>query len=376
MASVDIVEIEPGGDLREFLGVVDSIYADDRVFVRPLDFDLKQRLGPKNPFFGHGEARLFTAHRAGRAVGRVSASIDRLHLEKFGDQTGFFGFIDTIDDREVASALLESACGFLRERGMRRVLGPLSLSINEELGVLIDGFDAPSMILMPQHRPHQGGLIEAAGFRKAKDFYAWRYTIGDLPVRARRGHDQTAELPEVKSRPLDSSNVLRDVRVVVDVFQDAWSDNWGAVPFTPAEVEKMAEDFKLLLVPELTTVVEIDGEPAAFSIALPNVNEAIADLHGKLFPFGFAKLIYRLKFGGVKSARLVLLGIRKKYRHVRKYAGLSAYMYVQMHEGAKKKGIEWGELGWTLEDNGPMNAGIRMMGGQICKRYRVYERPL
>lgn len=366
----------PGGDLRDLLDVVDLIYADDPCFVRSLDFDMKQRLGPKNPFFGHGEAMLFTAHRNGGCVGRASASIDRLHLEKFQEKAGFFGFFDTIEDQEVATALLDATGQWLRDRGMERMRGPLSLSINEELGCLVEGFETPPMVYMPHHRPYQGGLIEGAGLKKLRDFYAWRYTVGDLPVRARRGHEQIAALPEIRYRYLDPKHVERDVRIVVDIFQDAWSDNWGAVPFTDAELKKMAEDFKLILVPEITTLVEIDGEPAAFAVALPNLNEAIRDLGGKLFPVGFAKLLWRVKVAGTRTARLALLGIRKKYRNQRKYAGLSAFMYVELHRGGAKKGIEWGELSWTLEDNGPVNAGIRMMGGEIYKRYRVYEREL
>src|SRR4029079_894080 len=181
MVAVEIREHEPGDDLSDFLEVVDGIYAGDPCFVRELDFDLKQRLGPKNPFFGHGEARLFTAHRDGRCVGRVSASIDRLHLDKFRDDTGFFGFLDTSEDEEVAAALLDRAGAWLKEHGIRRVIGPLSLCINEELGCLVEGYDTPPMMLMPHHRPYQGGLIEKSGFTKLKDFYAWRYKIGDLP---------------------------------------------------------------------------------------------------------------------------------------------------------------------------------------------------
>ncbi len=374
--AIEIRSTQPGGKLGDFFDVVDTVYADDPCFVRPLDFDMRQRLGPKNPFFGHGEALLFTAYADGRAVGRASASIDNLSLDKFNDDTGFFGFFDTIDDQAVATGLLDAACDWLRRRGMKRVVGPLSLSINEELGTLVEGFDTPPMLYMSHSRPYQGQLIEGAGFAKCKDFFAWRYRIGDLPRRALRGHEQIAALPEVKSRQLDPSHVERDVRLVLDIFEDAWSDNWGAVPFTGAELEKMADDFKMILVPELTCLVTIDGEPAAFSIALPNLNELIADLHGKLLPLGFIKLLWRLKVRGARSARLALLGVRKKYRHVRKYAGLSAFMYVEMHRGAKQKGVEWGELSWTLEDNGAVNAGIRMMGGEVYKRYRVYEKAL
>ncbi|HWP07385.1 MAG TPA: hypothetical protein VNN72_16655, partial [Polyangiaceae bacterium] len=180
--SVEIREIPLGGKLEPFLDVVNYIYRDDPNYVRPLDMDMKQRLSRKNPLFEHAEGTLFTAHRNGYCVGRISAQIDRDHIARHKDDAGFFGFLDTIDDEEVASALLEAAAGWLRERGMKRMRGPISMSINEELGCLVEGFDTPPMILMQHHRPYQGGLIEKAGLAKLKDVYAWRYTVGDVPL--------------------------------------------------------------------------------------------------------------------------------------------------------------------------------------------------
>lgn len=362
--------------LRQFLDVVDDVYRGDPNYVRPLDFDLGQRLSPKNPFFQHAEGAIFTARRGGRVLGRVTAQVDREHLARYRDDVGFFGFFDTVDDQEVASALLDHAARWLREKGMRTMRGPLSLSVNEELGCLVEGFDTPPMLLMPHHRAYQGGLIEGAGLAKAKDVFAWKYSVGEVPVRARRAADEVSALPEVSARPLDPKQLERDVRLVMDIFNDAWSDNWGFVPLTEAELRKMAEDFRLLLVPELTLLVSVDGEPVAFAVALPNLNAMIRDLRGKLLPTGAAKLLWRLKVSGPDEARLILLGVRRKLRHVRKYAGLSTYMYVKMNEAGQRLGIRRGELSWTLEDNGPVNAGIRLMGGKVYKRYRVYERAL
>jgi hypothetical protein len=183
-------------------------------------------------------------------------------------------------------------------------------------------------------------------------------------------------MTEVSHRTASLKNLDRDVELLVDVFNDAWSDNWGFVPFSRKEVEKMAADFKLLLMPDITCIVSIAGEPAAVAVALPNLNELIADMHGKLFPLGLPKLLWRLKVQGPRSARLALLGIRKKWRHVRKYAALSAFMYAEMNEGGKRLGIREGELGWTLEDNGRVNAGIQLMGAKHYKTYRVYEKSL
>jgi hypothetical protein len=374
--SIEIRETPIGGKLEPFLDVVETIYRDDPCYVRPLDFDLKERLAKKNPFFDHAEATILTAWKDGRCVGRATAQIDRMHLDRYQDGAGFFGFFDTIDDPEVARALLERAGAWLRGKGMTKIRGPFSLNINEEMGCLVEGFDTPPMILMPHHRSYQGGLIEQAGFTKLKDVFAWRYVPGEVAPRAKKAWEDVKKLPEVRVRRLDAGHLDRDVRIAMDIFNDAWSDNWGYVPMTEAELAKMAKDLKLLFVPELTLLAEIDGEPSAFVVALPNVNELIGDLNGKLLPFGLPKLLWRLKVKGPRSARLILLGIRKKFRMSKRYGGLSTYLYVEMNESAKRLGIRSGELSWTLEDNAPVNLGIKFMGGKVYKRYRVYEKAL
>ncbi len=374
---VDVRLTPMGSDSRDFRDVVDYIYKGDANFIRPLDQELKDRLSPKkNPFFEHGEGVMLTAHRNGKCVGRMTATIDREHLDRYKDATGFFGFFDTVDDEEVAKALFERAEAWLKSKGMKTIRGPLSLNINEELGCLVDGFDTSPYMMMPHHRAYQGGLIEQAGYAKVKDFYAWSYRVGELNNRTQRAHDEIAALPEISHRKVSLKGLERDVDMIVDLFNDAWSDNWGSVPITRSEAAKMASDFKLLLVPDITCIVSIDGEPAAFAIALPNLNELVRDFHGKLFPLGLPKLLWRLKVEGPRSARLILLGIRKKWRHVRKYAALSAFMYAEMNDGGKRVGIKEGELGWTLEDNGRVNAGILAMGAKRYKTYRVYEKAL
>lgn len=374
--AVEIREIPLGGNLRPLLDVVDYIYRDDPNYVRPLDMMIKGTLSRKNPFFAHAEGTAFGAFRNGMCVGRITAQIDRMHLDRHRDDAGFFGFIDTIDDREVCQGLLDSAATWLGGRGMKKIRGPISLGINEEVGCLIEGFDTPPMPYMPHHRPYQGPLIEAAGLAKLKDLYAWKYLVGKIPERAARIHQEVSRMPELSSRPLDLKNVEREIETVIDIFSDGWVDNWSAVAWTPAEVHKLAQDLRLLLVPELTRLVFIDGEPVAFGIAFPNLNEAIADLKGRLLPLGLPKLLWRLKVVGPKTARLALLGIRKRIRHVRKYAGLSTYMYVEMNRGAERTGVKWGELSWTLEDNSPVNVGIKLMGGKVYKKYRLYERAI
>jgi hypothetical protein len=365
-----------GGSLRDFLDVVEYLYRDDPAYVRPLDLMVKDQLSKANPFFEHGEGAVFTAHRNGWCVGRCTAQIDRLHLARYKDDVGFFGFFDTIDDQEVADALLDAARRWLKDRGMKHIRGPLSLCVNEEMGCLIEGFDTPPMIFMPHHRPYQGGLIEKAGLPKIKDVFAWRYEVGDIPPRAAKATREIEQLPEVSARHVDMKNLERDVRTVMDVFNDAWMDNWGFVPFTESELRKMAKDLKLIIDPEITYIAYVDGEPAAVALATPNLNEVIRGLNGKVLPFGFAKVIWRLKVEGTKTARLAILGIKKKFRHQRKYAGLSIYLYSKMNDAGKRAGYRWGELSWTLEDNAPVNVGIKFMGGKVYKKYRVYQADL
>ncbi len=375
--SIQIRRVAPGSSVKDFLEVGRRVYRGDPNYVCPLDMELTDRLNPKkNPFFQHAEAMYFVAERDGELVGRVTAQIDHEHQKRYADGAGFFGFLDTVEDPAVVQALLDAAAAWLRERGMKTIRGPMSLSINEEIGLLIEGFDTPPMLMMPHHRQYQGALVEKAGFTKLKDLLAWLYPIGNAPKRAQKAHDELLADKNVRIRNADPKHMERDVRILMEIFNDTWQDNWGFVPMTEGELKKTAEDFKLLLVPELAIIAEIDGEPAAISIGLPNLNEAIRDLDGKLLPFGFAKMLWRLKVKGVKTARLVLLGVKKKFRAQRKYAALSIALYVEMNNRSGALGMTHGELGWTLEDNGPVNVGIKMMGGKVYKKYRVYEKAL
>jgi hypothetical protein len=376
-AAIRVLERPFGVETQRFLDVARRVYRDDPAWVAPLDFDMKERLTPKkNPFFEHAEGVTFIAVRDGVDVGRCTAQIDREHLAKYQDETGFFGFLDTIDDPAVCKALLDAAAHWLKARGMKKMRGPMSLSINEEIGLLVDGFEDPPVFLMPHHRRYQGALVEQAGLEKEKDFYAWRYEVGEPPTRARKAHAEVTAMPEVRIRTMDPKKMASEVRLVMEIFNDAWAQNWGFVPMTEAELAKMAADFRMIIVPDLALVAEVDGEAAAISIAFPNLNAMIKDLGGKLFPLGLPKLLYRLKIKGPDSARLVLLGIKKKFRIQKKYGGLSTALYVEMNDRGKKLGMKWGELSWTVEDNAPVNLGIKMMGGKIYKRYRVYHRPL
>jgi hypothetical protein len=376
---IEIRELRAGDKttLKDFLDVVDVIYKESPYYVRPLDFDVSDRLDHrKNPFFEHADGTAWVAYQNGRPVGRITAQIDQEHLKVHHDDAGMFGFLDTTDDPEVARALLAEAEAWVTAKGMKRLRGPMSLSINEELGCLVEGFDDPPMAMMTYHNRYQGGLIEQAGYAKLKDVYSWKYDVGHVPPRAQRAHDEIAAMPEVTTRLANPKKLTEELRIIMDIFNDAWSDNWGYVPITENELVKMGKDMSLILMPEITRMTFINGEAAAVAVGIPNINEVIRDLDGKLFPFGILKMLWRLKVQGAKTGRLLILGIRKKWRHVRRYGGLSAYLYVEMNHSAHLLGMKSGELGWTLEDNSAINAGIRLMGGRIEKRYRVYEKQL
>ena len=375
--AVEIRQHRMGEGLDAFIRAAHEVYRGDPSWVAPLEMEIRDRLTPgKNPFFEHAEGTLFTATKDGRLVGRCSAQIDHEHLRVHGDETGFFGFFDTVDDPEVARELVGAAERWLSERGMKRMRGPLSLSINEEVGTLVEGFDTPPMLMMAHARPYQGGLLESAGLHKAKDLLAWRYEVGTPHRRADKAWQEISAMPEVRFRSINKKTMERDVHTMLEIFNDAWSHNWGFVPATPAEARKIAEDFKLIIDEDLAFFAEIEGREMGLCVTLPNLNEVIRDLDGKLLPFGFAKLLWRLKVKRPKSARLMMLGLRKELRGIKRYGGLSLAMYVEVSKRGAKKGVEWGELSWTLEDNHPINLGIKAMGAKVYKKYRVFEKEL
>ncbi|MFA9412214.1 MAG: hypothetical protein ACERK0_13180 [Deltaproteobacteria bacterium] len=375
--SVEIKQHQPGKDLKDFIQVAFEVYRDDPAWVPPLHMEITDRLTPeKNPFFEHAEVALFTAWKDGKAVGRISAQIDHEHLRIHEDNAGFFGFFDTVDDQEVASALLAAAEDWLASRGMTVMRGPFSLSINEETGLLVEGFDSPPTIMSPHHRSYQGALAEAAGLQKVKDCYGWKHQVVPAPARAQRAWEAITSLPEVRFRSVSPRNLKKEVRDILDVFNDAWQHNWGFVPATDAEAKKMAADLQLILDKELSFFAEIDGQPVAICVCLPNLNEVIFDFGGKLNPVTVGKLIWRLKIRGPKSARLMLLGIRTDLRGKKRYAPLAMAVIAELVRRGLKQGYEWAELGWTLEDNRLINAAIRSMGATIYKRYRLFEKPI
>lgn len=352
-------------------------YKSDPHWVPPLRMERADLLNPKkNPFFDYARVQLFLAQKNGSTVGRISAQVNQLHNERYGEKTGHFGLFECIDDGQVAAALFEAAGAWLQSQGMNKICGPFSLSINEECGLLIEGFDTPPYPFMAHNWPYYGGLLAASGFRKLKDLVAWKYdATRPVPETALAIANVVKDYPGLVIREVAKKKMPQEIRIISEVFNSAWEKNWGFIPWTERELTKAAKDLKLILNPKLALIAEVHGQPAAISIAFPNYHEIIRDLHGRLFPFGFLKLLYRLKTNKIKTSRLALLGIKKEFRQD-VLQGLSVLLYTEMHRRGQELGVTGGELSWTLEDNEKISRGISLMGGEPYKKYRIYEKQL
>ncbi|MGD2076147.1 MAG: N-acetyltransferase [Gammaproteobacteria bacterium] len=367
--------VQDGRALRHFLRLPQTLYARDPHWIAPLRFEQRQRYGKKNPFFQHARWASWVAYRAQKAVGRISAQIDQLHLDRYRDGTGHFGSLEAEDDPQVFQALFQAAESWLRDEGMRRVTGPFNLSINEECGLLVDGFDTPPCVMMGHARPYYGRHIEALGFGKVRDLFAYRIAPDfDVPRVMRTLADKAAD--RVRVRPLNRQALTSELQLLRDIFNDAWSENWGFVPFTEAEFNEVGKAMTLLLDDDFVQIAEVEGEPAAMIIALPNVNEAIGDLQGRLLPFGWARLLWRLKVRYPQSARIPLMGVRKRYQRSRLGPTLAFMVIDALRAPVMRRGVREVEMSWILEDNSAMRGMIESLGGMAYKRYRIYEKQL
>jgi GNAT superfamily N-acetyltransferase len=375
-AAVTVTPVSGKRDLDLFIRLPWRIYRGNPNWVPPLLHFQREMFSPKhNPFYEHADVQLLLARRNGKVAGRISAHIDHEHNRYHNEKTGFFGFFECVDDPDVASALLSSAEEWVRARGMDRIRGPLNFSVNGELGFLVEGHDSPPQILMTYTQPYYLGLTEQSGYTKVQDLYAWRWDSQPVPEGPARIVRELRSRPEVRVRIANMKRVDEEVRTILKLYNDAWSENWGFVPATEAEARQMSSDLKLIADPHIIPFVEIDGKPAAFALALPNLNEAIHDLDGKLFPFGFIKLLWRMKVKRPRTGRLLLLGIGKEYRS-RKYAGLAYLLCDEIYHQARKRGYKWAEFSWTLEDNKLINSLITKIGAHRYKTYRIYEKLL
>ena len=373
---LEIREVSGRSDLGAFIRVPWLVYKNDPNWVPPLLVERRGALSAKHPYFKHAKWRAWIAYRKGKAVGRISAQIDDLHLKRYDTNTGFFGLIEAVDDPEVFGALFETAENWLRSEGIREVIGPFNLSINQDLGILIEGFDSPPYVMTGHAPAYYGEAIERCGYRPIQDLLAYGLDGGTLAIpRVMRALIKRSG-DRIKVRSLDSKSKTTELESMRDIFNDAWKNNWNFTPFTPEEFNLVGKEVLLAAPKNFIQIAEVDGQDAAFIVLLPNINESIADLNGRLLPFGWARLLWRLKMGFPKSARVALMGVRQKYQNTR-FGPALAYMIINaVMEAGKAKGLERVEMSWILEHNHGVRNIIESVGGRITKRYRMYEKEL
>ena len=377
-APVTIRPVQTRQDRKAFVDFAWEVYKDDSAWVPPLKDEVHGLITPgKNPWFEHARAQLWLAERDGKVVGRISAQVDDLVQEHMSQGTGQWGMFEALD-AETAHALIGAAEDWLRAQGMRRALGPISLSIWDEPGLEIEGFDEPPTVMMGHHRPEYRGWIEGAGYAKAKDLVTYELDITnwDDPF-INRVIAAGERNPRIRIRMVDKARFAEEARLILNLLNDAWSNNWGYVPLTEAEIAYAGKKLKPIIYNELVRIAEYDGEPVGFMITLPDINELIKDLNGELFPFGWAKLLWRLRNPRTQRSRVPLMGIAKKLQGSR-LASQLAFMLIEFtrRDCVGKFGIGTGEFGWILEDNKGMLSIAQLPGAHVNHRYRIYEKAL
>ncbi len=359
-----------GRGLNRFIAFPYDHYRGDPLWVPPLRMDVRTLLTPgKNPFFEHAEAQYFLAVRNGRTVGRIAAIKNDAHNREHGDRVGFYGFFECVNEQPVADALFDAAAGWLRERGFRVMRGPMNPSINDECGLLVEGFDTPPVLMMPHNVPYYVGLHEAYGLRKAKDLIAFESGNAQMPERIARAAKVIAERKGITLRPLNMKRFREEVELVKALYNQAWERNWGFVPLTGAEIDHLAKQLKPIVVPDLVCFAERQGNVIGFAVALPDLNVALKhNPSGRLY--GLPKVLWYAR--RIHRCRIPLLGTLKEYRGI----GVDALMYHWIWTKGTGHGYNWGEGGWILEDNAPMVNGALQLGFRPYKTYRVYDKPL
>jgi hypothetical protein len=370
-----IIPVRDRKSLRQFIRLPWSIYRSDPCWVPPLLFERKQHVSSHNPYFAHARWQAWLALCGARPVGRISAQVDQLYLQRYSDATGFFGMLEAEDASAIFQSLLNTAEIWLRGQGMDRVVGPFNFSINDECGLLIDGFDTPPSVKMAHGRAYYARRIEALGYAPAKDLLAYRLTERGFTAPEAMRALVSKKAGQVHLRPLDRSRLDVEFGILRDIFNDAWSENWGFVPFTEAEFAHIGRSLAPLLNDDFVRIAEVDDDPAAMIVIVSNLNEIIRDLDGRLLPWGWFKLFWRLRRGDLKTARIPLLGVRKRYQ--KSLLGIAlAFMLIDAVYIPLFKRVTEVEMSWILEDNLKIRHIIEALGGVCYKRYRIYQKAL
>ena len=378
--AVTIREATTAADRKAFVELIYRLYAHDPHFVPPLRSEARELIeGLKtNPWFEHGRAKYWLAERDGIVVGRISAQVDTLVISHMGPGIGHWGMFECTDDLAVAGALFDTAEAWLRAEDMTTSMGPFSLSIWDEPGLLVDGFDRPATVMMGHHLPYYARLIEARGYVGIKDLHTYELAIDKpFPDIVQKIVAASEKSGKVTTRMVDKSKFAEEAAIILGILNDAWSENWGFVPLTPLEVAHVGVKLKPIVYNDLVRIAEVDGKPVAFLIALPDLNEFTRDLGGRLFPFNWIKLLWRLRKPQITRIRVPLLGVVKSLQGTR----LASIMAFQMIEYIRRTAVEnygakRGEIGWILEDNGPMRSIADVIEAEVTRTYRIYERAL
>jgi len=379
-AGFEIIKADGPAEVKRFLDLPYDLYRGQTAWAPPLRLERKEQLDPnKNPAARTLDRQLFLAIKDGQDVGRIAAFINPVHDTHHDTETAFFGYYDAVDTPEILSALLTTAQEWAMAKGRKRMVGPAQWGVNEEVGLLVDGFDHPNVLLMSYGRPYYRPAVEAAGFVKAIDMLAFQAAIHEgypRPKMTRMMVDYAKKSDAITWRPLNKADFMSEIGLAMHIFNDAWSENWGFLPFPDEDIQHLAKEMKPLIAPERFLMGSIDGELAAFLCLLPDINELAQGFDGKLLPFNWAKLLYRLKSQKARQARIPLMGLRRKYHNTRKGLALVAALCEESFEVARQAGFTHCELSWILEDNEGMIAICEQASAKPYKTYRMYEKQL
>ena len=366
--SITIEAVKTKKQRNQFIRFPWTIYKGDPLWVPPLIMERKAFIDQKkNPFFLHADVEFFLAWEEGRIVGRIAAIVNHKHNEAHNDRVGFFGLFECLDRYDVAEALFQEAGAWLKDKGMDVMRGPASYSVNEEIGLLVEGFDESPMILMPYNPPYYEELIERYGFSKAMDLFAYIRTAHDMPERLYRITEKLKERNRFTIRNLNMKDLKNEIQLFKKVYSGAWEKNWGFAPLIEEEIDHLAKDLKQILDPDMVFFAFVGDEMVGFSLTLPDINQALKKVDGRLLPFGIFKLLYHSK--KIDQARVLLLGVLEKYRNL----GIDGVLYMETFKTGIKKGFKRGEFSWILEDNEAMKSPLNAIGAEHYKTYRVYD---
>ena len=373
---IHIEKVTEKRDLKAFIAFPSSLYRNDPNWIDPLFIEREEHLSKKNPSVEHIEWQAFLAKKEGKIVGRITAQIDSLHRELYGQDTGHFGMIDAIDDAEVFAALFAAAEAWLKSKGAMKITGPFSMNINQESGLLIEGFDTPPSALMTHGKPYYADYIEQQGYLQGIDLLAYWMNRTDLHFEPSLTKLMAQVRKKVSIRRLNRRKFAEEMQVLREIFNSGWQNNWGFVPFTEHEFATMGDQLKYLVPDDMIYIAEVDSVPCAFIVGLPNINEAIEGLEGRLFPFGWAKLLWRLKVSGVRTARVPLMGVRHDFQFSRMGPIMALLLIEALRDPFARRNIDALEMSWILESNTGMRTILERIGAVPYKRYRLFEKTL